>query len=167
MCAGARNSVSSTSSVKSSNHPGRPRKRSSESRLPFLHGNFGFDFWEVILPEACTSLRSWAGLVEDKSCDVDVEVETLSELVDNPATTRVTEIVRFAYNCLPFFGSDGTAGVSSSICTVTKRSKIVTVFLCFLVCWHFTIGRNHRSGVPGSSKSPVHVLKNLFAQHEH
>ena len=32
-------------------------------------------------------IRSWAGLVEDKSCNVDVEDELLPELADNPGTT--------------------------------------------------------------------------------
>ena len=35
---------------------------------------------------ATWSLRPWAGLVEDKSCDVDVDDELLPELVDDPGT---------------------------------------------------------------------------------
>ena len=43
-------------------------------------------------PEASTSLRYWAGLVGDKSCNVDVENELLPKLADNPGTTRGTKL---------------------------------------------------------------------------
>ena len=43
-------------------------------------------------PRAGPSLRSWPGLVEDKSCDVDVVDELLPELVDNPGATRGTKL---------------------------------------------------------------------------
>ena len=39
-----------------------------------------------------SSLLSWSGLVEDKSCNVDVENELLPELADNPGTTRDTKL---------------------------------------------------------------------------
>ena len=90
MCAGAGTSVSSRLPVNSSNHPGRSRKRSLESRLLSL---FLFWFWEVVrcqFPGAVPSLRSSAGLDEDKSCDVDFEDELLPELTDSPGTTRGT-----------------------------------------------------------------------------
>ena len=41
---------------------------------------------------ASPSLRSWAGLVEDKSCDVNVDDELLPELADNPGTPRGTKL---------------------------------------------------------------------------
>ena len=40
----------------------------------------------------------------NESCDGDVEVETLSELADNPGTTREDEVVRLADHTLPIFG---------------------------------------------------------------
>ena len=94
MCAGAGTYVSSRSSVNSSNRSGRSRKRSSASRLSFL---FCVCFWVFEgdpnqLPEAGPSLRSWPGLVEDKSCNADVDDELLPELVDNPGTTRGTKL---------------------------------------------------------------------------
>ena len=33
-----------------------------------------------------------------------------------------------------------------------EEIKIVNVYLCFLTCLHFSIGCNHRGGVPGFSK---------------
>ena len=81
MCAGADTSVSSRLSVNSSNHSGRSRKRSSESRLPSL---FLFWFWVFgsdphQFPGTGPSLRSWAGPVEDEHCNVDVEDELQPE----------------------------------------------------------------------------------------
>ena len=97
MCAGACNTVSSGLSVNSSNDSGRSRKRSSASRLPSL---FLFLFWVFEgdphhARGASPSLRSWAELVEDKSCDVDVDDELLLELVDSPGTTRGTKLSVF------------------------------------------------------------------------
>ena len=94
MCAGACNSASSKLSVNSSNHSGRSRKQSSASRLPslFLFLLSGFEGDPHHSRGAGPSLRSWAGLVEDKSGDVDVEDELLPELVDNPGTTRGTKL---------------------------------------------------------------------------
>ena len=94
MCAGACTSVSFKLSVNSSNHSGRSRKRSFESRLPSL---FLFCFWVLAcdplqFPEACPSFRSWAGPVGDKSCNVNVEDELLPELDDSPETTRGTKV---------------------------------------------------------------------------
>ena len=94
MRAGACNSVSSRLSLNSSNHSGRSRKRSSESRLPSL---VFLLFWFLGCDPhhsrgASSSLRSWAGLVEDKSCNVDVDDELLPELVDNTGTTRGTKL---------------------------------------------------------------------------
>ena len=43
-------------------------------------------------PGASPSLRSWAGVVEDNSCDVDVEDELVRDLVDNPGTTSGTRL---------------------------------------------------------------------------
>ena len=43
-------------------------------------------------PGACPSLRSWAGLAEDKSYDVDGDDELLPELVNNTGTTRGTKL---------------------------------------------------------------------------
>ena len=65
----------------------------SESRLSSL---FLFWVWPSEghphhSPGASPSLRSWAGLVEDKSCNVDVDDELPLELVDNPGTTRGTK----------------------------------------------------------------------------
>ena len=92
MCAGACNSVSSRLSVKASNHSGRSRKRSSESRLShlFLCMFWVFEGGPHQSRAASSSLRSWAGLEEDNSCSVDVDGELLPELVDNPGTTRGT-----------------------------------------------------------------------------
>ena len=86
--------VPSRLSVNSSNHSGRSRKRSFESRPPFL---FSFWFWVVggdphQFPEAGPSLRSWDGVGEDNSCNVDVEDEMLPELADNPGTTSGTKL---------------------------------------------------------------------------
>ena len=90
------NSVSSRLFVNSSNHWWKSRKLSSESRLPSLvlflcwvsegdpHHHRG----------ASSSHRSWAGLVDDISCDVDVDDELLPELVDNLGTTRGTKLVK-------------------------------------------------------------------------
>ena len=96
MCASAGTSVSSRLSVNSSNHSGSSRKRSSASRLPFL-SIFVSGFWcdPHQFPGGSSSLRSWAGLVVDKSCDVDVDDELLPELVDNPGTTRGTKLSVF------------------------------------------------------------------------
>ena len=70
---------------------GRSRKRSSESRLStlFLCLSEGDPHQS---PGASPSLRSWAGLAEDKSCNVDVDDELLPELVENPGTTRGTKL---------------------------------------------------------------------------
>ena len=90
MCAG----VSSKLSVNSSNHSGRSRKRSSESRLSslFLFLSWVFEGDPRQSPWASSSLRSRAGLVEDKSCDVDVHDELIQELDDNPGTARGTKL---------------------------------------------------------------------------
>ena len=92
--------------VNSSNHSGRSRKSSSDSRLPslclFCFGFFGSDPHRF--PGASPSLCSWTGLVEDKSCNVDVEDELPPELVDNPGTTRGTKLSVFHTNCLLLFG---------------------------------------------------------------
>ena len=56
---------------------------------------FLFWFWEVArcqFPGAVPSLRSSAGLDEEKSCDVDFENELLPELTDSPGTTRGTKL---------------------------------------------------------------------------
>ena len=95
MCAGAGTSVSSGSPANSSNHSGRSRKRSSESRLPSL-----FFFWLWVFegshqfPGTNSSLRSDTALEDelDESCGVDVADELLPELVDTPGTTRGTEL---------------------------------------------------------------------------
>ena len=84
MCAGAGTSVSSRSSVNSFNHSAKCRKRSSESRF---FGGVSHQF-----PGASPSLRSWAGLVEDKSCNVDAKDELLPELADNLGTTSGTKL---------------------------------------------------------------------------
>ena len=73
----------------------RSRKRSSESRLPSLFFLFWLLFFWCIPHQflgASPSLRSWAGLVEDKSCNVDVEHELLPELADNMGTARGTKL---------------------------------------------------------------------------
>ena len=145
MCAGASTSVSSRLSVNSSNHSGRSRKRSTESRLPSL---FWFWFWVFgsgprQCPGAKPSLRSWAELVEDESCNVDVEDDLLPEL-DRPGTasgTKLSVVHIIGFSSLVNRGfwplthsqeypwssqslpSDRTASVSSCNCTVTKRSR--------------------------------------------
>ena len=94
MCAGASTSVSSGLSVNSSNHSGISRKRSSDSPLPSSF-YFGFGFLEGDphhFPGAGPSLRYRAGLVEDKSCNVNVEDELLPEWADNPGTTSGTKL---------------------------------------------------------------------------
>ena len=149
--------------MNSSNHSGRPRKRSSESRLPFL-----FEFWCWVVgfvsrqfPGASSSLRSVAGLQDglDESGGIDVEGELVPELDDNPGTTRGTKL------------SVDRWPTHRSICVlrrVSKRqncrrvfeklhsheeAKIVKKNLCFCVCLHFSIGRFHRCGGPGSVQS--------------
>ena len=92
--AGAGTSVPSRFSVNSSKHSRRSRNQSSDSRLPFL---FSFLFWVFEgdphqFPGAGQLLPSWAGLAEEKSCNVDVEDEILPELADNPGTTSGTEV---------------------------------------------------------------------------
>ena len=87
-------------SVNSSNHSGRSRKRSSASRLScfFL---FYFCFSGPQFPLACSSLRSVSGLVDDVSCNDDVEDELVPELDDNPRTTRGTKLsVLHLYICI-------------------------------------------------------------------
>ena len=59
---------------------------------------FLFLFWDSEgdpqhLRGASPSLRSWAGLVEDTSCDVDVDDELLPELFEHPGTTKRYEVV--------------------------------------------------------------------------
>ena len=153
MFAGACTSVSSRLSVNPSNHSGRFRKPSSEaltlSLFYFLFWVFGESRDQF--PGASSSLRSDPGLggvlddVLDESCDGDVEDEVVPELDDNPRTTIDTNFFHFASNVLPLFSqpwfftagplmidvsvfftefpSDRTAGLSSSNCTVTKRSR--------------------------------------------
>ena len=110
------------------------------------HPSFYFVFWVLgsdPLPEASPSLRSWAGLVEEKSRNVDVEDELLPELADNPGTRSeklsVLHITVFFslvnrgfwplthWQEYPWssqsFPSDKTAGVCSSNCIVTQRSR--------------------------------------------
>ena len=49
-----------------------------------------------------------------------------------------------------------------------EEIKIVNVHLCFLACLHFTSGRYHRCGVPGSHQSLHFVWAQIFlAQHVH
>ena len=146
LCADAGNSTSSGLSVNPSNHSGRFRKRSSESRLPSLLLFLFWVFlrWSVPLAWSFSSLRSDAGLEDelDESCGGDVEDESLPELVANPGTTRGTKLSVLHFIVFPVFGqtwfftadpltgisvvfaefsNDGTAGVSSSYCTVTNR----------------------------------------------
>ena len=73
MCAGAHTSKSSRLSVNSSNHSGRSRKRSSESRLPSLFFLFWvWVFWEWSVPLSwswsVTSLLSWTCWRQFLSC---------------------------------------------------------------------------------------------------
>ena len=108
---------------------------------------FGFGFFgcdPLQFPGTNSSLRSWTRLVEDKSCNVDVEDELLPGVADNPGTTRGTKLSvsqnivfpsLFKSGFWPLthsqeypwssqsFLKDRTAGVSSSNCTVTKRSR--------------------------------------------
>ena len=161
MSAGADTSVSFEVSVNSSDHSGRSRKL--PSLLFFFFGSRG----------SSPSLRSWAGLVEDKSCNVDVEDELPPELADSLGTTRGTklsilQIIVFLPSVnrgfLPqthsqenpwsskSFPSDRTAGDSSSNLHCHEEIKIVNVYLCFFVCMHFRIGCKHHR-VPGSSRS--------------
>ena len=97
-------------------------------------------------PGAGSSLRSGAGLEDerDESCGGDAEDELAPELDDNPGTTRGRSFpfcIKSSY--LVWLGATfdrwpthkyiyalrgvslaiKTAGVSSSICTVTKRSR--------------------------------------------
>ena len=121
-------------SVNSSNHSRRSRRRSFE--FSESHAGFRDQF-----PGASSSLRSEAGLdgVLDESCDADVEDE-----LDIPGTTIGTKfsvLHKMFFPCLVNRGclllahswvypcssksspNDRTAGVSSSVCTVTKRSR--------------------------------------------
>ena len=92
MCAGAGTSVSSRLSVNSSNLQedlaiGRPNLD--------CHPSFYFCFWVLgddphHLRGARSSLRSWAGLVDDKSCNVDVDGELLPELAYRSLQSWIT-----------------------------------------------------------------------------
>ena len=94
--------------MNSSNHSGRSRKRSSESRLPFL---FSFCFFFVFLgpqfPGACSSLRS-VSVVDDGSCNDDVEDEHVPVLEDTPGTTRGTKLSVLPINFLRFLVNGGS-----------------------------------------------------------
>ena len=64
---------------------------------PDCHPSFEFGFWvfgcdPYQLSGASPSLRSWAGVVEDKSCTVDVEDEMLPKLADKLGRTSGTKL---------------------------------------------------------------------------
>ena len=77
--------------MNSSNLSARSRKGSSESRLPFF---FFFCFWfsGPQFPNACSSLRSVSGIVDDELCNDDVEDDRVPLLEDTPGTTRGTKL---------------------------------------------------------------------------
>ena len=131
-------------------------------------------------PGAGSSLRSAAGLedVLDESCGGDVEDEVVPELDEKSRDNNKHDIFRLAKTPLPLFGRMWllTAGPPMGVSVFFAQCRrvlellhcyeeiqIVNMYLCFLVCLHFTIGRYH-----GSPQS-LHFVRaqNLFAQHVH
>ena len=110
-------------------------------------------------------LRIVAGLDEislNASCSNDVEdvlALELEEPVDNPRTTIGRKFSLLHWILLIFL-----IRVLRRAFQVTKlqacprgfvpsrRAPSVKVYCCFLMCLHFSIGCNHRCGVPGLSK---------------
>ena len=131
MCAGAGTSVSSRLSVKSSNHSGISRKRSSEFRLPcVLFFLFGFlVFVSHQFSCAASSLRSGAGRgdVLHKSCGGDGGDELAPALDDIPGTTRGTNLSVLQIKFLHLFGepwfltADPLTGISVYFAEFAKR----------------------------------------------
>ena len=177
MCAGAGTSVFLRFSVISCNHSGRSRRRPSGSRLLSLFLSLFWVFGDSRqFPGASSWLRSVAGLDDavDESCGGDVEDGLVPDLDDNPGTTRGTKcsvLQRIFFPCLVWVWPL-TAGVLVGITVFfaelskwwncrrvieylhrQEEINIVHVFLCFLVCLHFSVGRYHRCGVPGSQQS--------------
>ena len=66
-------------------------------------------------PEASSSLRSRAGLVEDKSCNVDVEDELPPELTDNPG--QCLHLLGWPW----FLTADPLVGISVVFAKFSKR----------------------------------------------
>ena len=116
-------------------------------------------------PGAGSSLRSDAGLgdVHDESCGGDVEDEPLPEFDDNPGTSRGTKfsiLLYMFFSCLVNRGFRPLAHLKVSPCSSQslpkgrqachedlhrhEELKIVDVYLCFLTCLHFSIGRTLR-----------------------
>ena len=180
MCAGACNSVSSRLSV-----------NSSKSRLPsvFLFFNLGFLRDPHQSPGASPSLRSWAGLVENKSCNVDVEDEMPPELVDKPGTTRGAKLSVLHTIVFPAlvnrgfwplthsweypwstksFPSHRTASASSRNCTVTKKFRSWTKTCASSFVCASPLAVSNTVGFSGSSQSINFIWAQVpFAHHVH
>ena len=101
-------------------------------------------FWcdPLQFPGTNSSLRSWAGRVEDKSCSVDVEDELLPELADKPGTLR-------AMHC-------------------HEEIKIVNLYLLLPRLFALLHWPLPQWGSWIFAKCPVHLSLNFFfAQHVH
>ena len=64
------------------------RRPNLDCHSSFCFGSGSLESGPLQFPGTNSSLRSWAGLVEDKSCNVDVEDELLPALADNPGAAR-------------------------------------------------------------------------------
>ena len=129
MCAGAYALLSSRLSVNSSNHTGRSRKRSSESRLPTLFV-IVFGLWGVIRSSVLGPVRHFAlGLDLLKTNPAMSKLMTNS--YQNWRTGRAQEEVRncpfLQKNCLHLFDqpwfltADPLVGISMVFEEVSKR----------------------------------------------
>ena len=102
-----------------------------------------------------------------------MEDELAPELDDNPGTTIGTKCSVLHKILFPIFGqmwfltagpligkkcssqtlaNDRTASVPSSICRVTKSSRWLNIYRCFLVRLHFSTGCYYRCGFPEFSR---------------
>ena len=156
----------------------------NQTRMPFVGSSLFISFagsrfsvacfsWSVSVgfPHACMSLRVAAGSANvpnflkwlDWSFDLDVEDKMLLEYDDNLDTTRSTwshEYPRVEQN----LQSNRIAGVSSSNCTVTNRSRSWTKTCAFsFICT--APGRGKSLTVFWTfSKYPLYLSSNLLGQ---
>ena len=161
-------------------------KRSSASRLTSIL--FFFFFWGGMIRFTLVELlRSWAGLVKDKYCNVDVDDALLPELVDDPGTTRRTKLTVLYTIVFPSlvkrgfwplthsqeypwssqsFPNDRIADVSSSNRTVTNRFRSWTLTCTSLLLRTSPLAVSITAGFLDLCKvCHLSELKIFFAQH--